>query len=221
MNLKINLGCVLILLCLEMFSIQVVNARKLAFVKSTSNLFSRATVSNMYVLYNEQYNFCLGQTAHFANYRSSFETIKGTLALSDVRIRYYLPDFEFNSFNKDCKNHFESKEYLLHRSKNQNIAGWILLTGGTAMAIIGATGFDGHFDNRDGNNSSATRSNIFGFVMLAGIAADLVSIPLFIRASHNKKLATFFSVGSQSIYNPRTNSFCLSALPAFTLRIAI
>jgi len=221
MNLKMNLGCILILLCLGLFSIQVVNAQKIAFVKSKSNQFNRATFSNLYVLYNEQYNLCVGQASHFVNYKSYFETNKGKLALSDACKRYYLYNFEYNSSNQDSKNHFESKDYLLHRSKNQNIAGWILLTGGTAMAIVGATGFDGHFNILDGNNSSATRSDIFGFVMIAGFAADLVSIPLFIRASHNKKLATFFSIGNQTIYNPRTNSFCLNALPAFTLRIAI
>jgi hypothetical protein len=44
-----------------------------------------------------------------------------------------------------------SKDYLLQKSKKQNTAAWILLGGGTAMAIGGLAAFDTSWDS--GSNS--------------------------------------------------------------------
>jgi len=123
-----------------------------------------------------------------------------------------------NSLPPDPQNRIETKEFYLKRSKNQKNTAWILLGGGTALAIIGVIGFEQNFDVW-GDNDSYTRTDIFGFVLLTGIVADLVSIPFFISSSHNKKVASSLSFGNQPIYAPMGKSYSLNVRPTMTLRI--
>lgn len=85
----------------------------------------------------------------------------------------------------------ETKNYYLEKSKNQKTTAWILLGSGTAMAIGGAIGFSENFWE-----SSA---DTYGYIMIAGIVADLVSIPFFISASKNKKKAASLAFNIQNV----------------------
>ncbi len=67
-----------------------------------------------------------------------------------------------------------SKEYYLQKSKNQKKTGWILLGGGTLMAVIGAVSFNSNY-NSSGDYGSTDAA---GFLFLGGVAADLISIPV-------------------------------------------
>ena len=101
----------------------------------------------------------------------------------------------------------------LKRSRNQKKAGWILLAGGTAMAVGGAITF-----NYNWNYGSYTATDISGFVMLGGIVADLVSIPLFISSGANKRKASIL-LNSQKILVPQQSAFALRSQPTLTLKI--
>lgn len=117
----------------------------------------------------------------------------------------------------------KTREDYLGRSKNQKTAAWILLGAGTAMAVGGAivlnnTDTSYLIEGRMFNDEDeSTKAKIAELVMLTGIVADLVSIPLFISASHNKKLATTLSFFNQKVYYPHSNALCLN--PSLTLKI--
>jgi hypothetical protein len=82
-----------------------------------------------------------------------------------------------------------TKDDYLQKSKNQKTTGWVLLAGGTTMAVVGII---------IGNNSNLFDSNNSGFeigarLLIVGLATDLVSIPFFISSSSNTRKAATFS----------------------------
>ena len=82
-----------------------------------------------------------------------------------------------------------SKSYLLQKSRNQNTAGWVLLAGGTSLAVVGGIIF-GNSNFLSGNDNSTDAG---GYLMIGGIVADLVSIPFFISSSKNARRAAALS----------------------------
>ena len=84
------------------------------------------------------------------------------------------------------------KEFYLSRSRNQKNTAWILLLSGTAMTIGGSVAFDKSWDE-----GSAMATDIFGYITLAGVMADLASIPFFISAGKNKRRAASISFNLQ------------------------
>jgi len=95
---------------------------------------------------------------------------------------------------------YQPKELHLKKSKNQKTTAWILLGGGTAMIIGGAIGFDDSWDK----SSEYTKTDIFGFITLAGIISDLVSIPFFISSAKHREIAISRSFVIPN-YPPRTS----------------
>jgi hypothetical protein len=119
-----------------------------------------------------------------------------------------------NSYYQTAK--YQSKEFYLNKSKNQKTAAWILLGAGTAFAVVGVIGFESTWDDSDSDSYSTT--DIFGFVLTAGIISDLVSIPFFISSHHNKKHASSLSFGTQSLTSRSIKSMCQSIYPSLTLK---
>jgi hypothetical protein len=124
--------------------------------------------------------------------------------------------FFANSVGQIPSNAKPSKEYYLTKSKNQNKTGWILLVGGTAMVVGGAVIFNDSYSS--GSNSS---TDISGFVLLGGVAAEIASIPFFISASKNKKRAAALSINNQNYYLPLNNYVVLKTQPCITLKIQL
>lgn len=108
----------------------------------------------------------------------------------------------------------QSKDMYLQRSKNQNTTGWVLLISGTAMAIGGGIAFDKSYEK-----DFYTAPDIYGIIMLAGVVADLVSIPFFIKAGINKRKAASFSFNMQNILPYHENSITASPVPSISVRI--
>jgi len=112
----------------------------------------------------------------------------------------------------------------LQKSKNQNTTGWILLGTGTTMVIVGVNGFGKNFMSfEDGylEGGNATKADIYGFIMLAGLVMDIASIPVFVSASRNKKRATRLVISNQNLYQPNNSLLVLQkqSVPSLTLRI--
>ena len=108
-----------------------------------------------------------------------------------------------------------SKNYYLQKSKNQKTVAWILLAGGTAMAVGGAISFSHNYDY--GSNSA---TDISGFLLLGGIVSDIVSIPFFISSSNNKKKAGAIAISNRQIYLPMKEGFAIKAQPTVTVSIS-
>ncbi|WP_340112553.1 hypothetical protein [Maribellus mangrovi] len=109
-------------------------------------------------------------------------------------------------------------DYYLQKSKKQYKTGGILLGVGTTMAVVGAIGFDKNFVmfEKGGNE---TKADVYGFIMLAGLIMDIVSIPILISSAVNKKKALSLVINNQLIYDP--NGYLLAfqkqSIPSLTL----
>lgn len=106
-----------------------------------------------------------------------------------------------------------SKDDYLQKSKSQKKTGWILLGGGTAIAVVGAI----IFDESDDWSSVDTG----GFMMLGGAAAGLASIPFFISSAKNANKAATISFNYQKTYFPKHDIFVAKMQPAITLKIPL
>jgi len=111
-------------------------------------------------------------------------------------------------------------DYYLQKSKSQNKTGGILLGVGTTMILVGAIGFDKNFVMFEEGGDDA-KAQIYAFVALAGVVVDIVSIPIFISASKNKKRAVSVAVGNQMIFEPNYSltAFQKQPIPSLTLRM--
>lgn len=106
------------------------------------------------------------------------------------------------------------KDFYLALSKKHNTTGWVLLLSGTAMIVGGAVAFDSSWDE-----GSATSTDISGFILLAGVIADLASIPFFISAGVNKRKAAYLSLNLQ--HYPPNPGYAGYSGPAASLNLRI
>ena len=106
------------------------------------------------------------------------------------------------------------KDFYLALSKKHNTTGWVLLLSGTAMIVGGAVAFDSSWDE-----SSATSTDISGFILLAGVIADLASIPFFISAGVNKRKAAYLSFNLEN-YLPGSG-YTKNAFPAASVNLRL
>lgn len=105
----------------------------------------------------------------------------------------------------------DSKDYYLQKSKNQKTTAWVLLGGGTLMAVAGGIVFD--------KSSSNTSIDAGGFIFLAGIIADIVSIPFFVSAAKNKRKAAAIVFTHQNNYMLVQTKAVLKNQPAISIQI--
>lgn len=119
--------------------------------------------------------------------------------------------FVIKSFSQVLPSPSLKKDYYLQKSKNQKKAGWILLTAGTIMVVGGAVAFD---KSRHSGSNSAT--DISGFIILAGIVSDIVSIPFFISASENKAFPV--AINCRRV---QQKAFASNTQPTLTLRVGL
>ena len=130
--------------------------------------------------------------------------------------------FSHDTLSTAIKGNLKTKEFYLQRSKNQRTTAWILLGGGTGLLIGGIILTIGDVMAivlSLGTAGSGKLIDVAGDIASVGLIADLVSIPFFISASHNKKMAATLSFDNQSIYSSPNNSFSSHVHPSLTLKI--
>lgn len=125
-----------------------------------------------------------------------------------------------NLYSQKTTELMSSKDYYLQKSKNQFTTGWVLLGTGTTMAVVGVIGFDKNFVIF-GEGGNAKKADTYGYIMLAGLVMDIVSIPVLISASKNKKKSARIVISNQIIYQPQANlmAFQKQTIPSLTLKI--
>lgn len=119
-----------------------------------------------------------------------------------------------NIYGQQTLKQNQTQDFYLQKNKNQNTAGWVLLLSGTAMTVGGGIAFGNSW-----GTYSYTATDIYGFIMLAGVVADLVSIPLFISAGVNKRKAASISFNYQNYSLHYKNAICSNSVASMTLRI--
>jgi hypothetical protein len=124
------------------------------------------------------------------------------------------------------------KTDYLQKSRKQKTAAWVMLGGGlilstTSLAIsIGkagediATGFAGILTL---NPDLATQNDYTGetILLIAGTAAIISSIPLFIASRKNKRKGMSLSFKNETTQQVQKGSFVYSAVPSLTLKISL
>lgn len=109
-----------------------------------------------------------------------------------------------------------TKQDYLQKSKTQKTVGWVLLGGGSLMAVVGAITFNNTYDS-----DSYAETDAGGFLLLGGIVADLASIPFFIGSAKNARRAASVSFNNQRILIPGFHSLVAKAQPSVTIKIRI
>lgn len=149
--------------------------------------------------------FCLPLSA-ISQYKTNIEEV----AVCDLDVTY----FDSVSFLSE-----NTRNYYLQKGEKQSRTARFLLGIGTGMVIVGLVGFKHNFELFSDDSSQDRRSDFFGGLFVAGAILDLVSIPLFISASQNKKKAMVLSVSYQEVNIPIVNSMTHSN-PALSLKIS-
>ncbi|NVJ84873.1 MAG: hypothetical protein HWE15_01110 [Algoriphagus sp.] len=114
-----------------------------------------------------------------------------------------------------------TKQDYLEKSKKQKTTAWILLGAGAAVTTTGAIIFSENFCIFGCSKSEVDASNAGGVMVLAGGAAMLASIPVFISSGNNAKKAAELSFRYQPMNIPEYVGTIPKAYPSLTLTIPI
>ncbi|TFV94721.1 hypothetical protein E4S40_11980 [Algoriphagus kandeliae] len=114
-----------------------------------------------------------------------------------------------------------TKQDYLEKSKKQKTTAFILLGGGAALlgagAIIGSENFC-LFSCTDSQNNAMNAASV---MVVAGGAAMIASIPVFVSSGKNARKAAELSLNYQPMNAPRFTGAIPKAYPALTLTIPI
>lgn len=105
---------------------------------------------------------------------------------------------------------------LIQKSDTQYKAGWIFLGGGAALsltAIIIPTNYD--------PNDGSSNDRITSFLGWTGFLSIGTSIPLFLSAGQNARMAAKLSLETQALNQPIPLPGQLNRIPSLSLKIPI
>jgi hypothetical protein len=105
---------------------------------------------------------------------------------------------------------------LIQKSDAQYKAGWIFLGGGTALtltAIVIPRNYD--FDYNKNN------SRVISFLAWTGVLSIGTSVPLFLSAGQNARMAARLSLENQAIIQPIPLPHFQKNIPALSLKIPL
>ena len=120
---------------------------------------------------------------------------------------------EKNKFHMPEKN---SKEYYLEKGNNLKTTAWVLLGAGAVMGITGTIIYEkNHNDNLNevGNELGGV------FLIAAGSAMVITSVPIFIRSGYYKRKALDISANLK--FEPYQSGLAIKRLPAIGLTISL
>lgn len=103
---------------------------------------------------------------------------------------------------------------LIHKSDTQYKAGWIFLGGGTALALT-AMVIPRNFDYDNGSNNTRVKS----FLGWTGFLSISTSIPFFLSAGQNARMAARLSLENQTLHQPILLPGQPGSIPSLSLRI--
>ncbi len=107
-----------------------------------------------------------------------------------------------------------TKEHYQLKSKQQKTIGWVLLGGGVATSFIGMSQLN-FAGSRDGNVNNTPGAVIF----FTGLAATIISIPVFKASKRNRKKAISLSYKNERTPQIRNSSTVYKTIPAVSLKI--
>ena len=115
--------------------------------------------------------------------------------------------------------HVLTKEDYLKKSKTQKTVGWVLLSGGTGLVIIGGAISSNQVE--DDPIGEAITVNAGDVIAGIGALAMLSSIPFFVAASNNKLKGVSLSLKNEMTPKIQNSSLVYQPLPSLTLKIQL
>jgi uncharacterized membrane protein len=107
-----------------------------------------------------------------------------------------------------------SKEDYLQKSKNQKTTGWVFLSAGIVITVVGVIGFNNTY--HDWNDTS---TDTYGALVLTGPLIALGSIPFFISSGSSARKAATLSISNQPILLPKQDSYVINSHPSLSLKV--
>lgn len=107
------------------------------------------------------------------------------------------------------------------KAKNQKTTAWVLVAVGSAMLITGIVSASNTFENSNFllNDKDGSKIKASGILLLTGFACDITSIPFFISALKNQKLAGEVFFNNQKILLPQNGFVVAKYQPGLTVKI--
>lgn len=105
---------------------------------------------------------------------------------------------------------------LIQKIDTQYKAGWIFLGGGTALTLT-AIIIPRNFDYDNGSNNT----RVISFLAWTGVLSISTSIPLFLSAGQNARMAARLSLENQAIYQPIPLPTQMKNIPSLSLKIPL
>jgi hypothetical protein len=105
---------------------------------------------------------------------------------------------------------------LIRKSDTQYKAGWIFLGAGTALSLT-SIAIPTNFDPNDGSSNDA----VISFLGVTGFLAICTSIPLFLSAGQNARMAAKLSLESQALIQPIPIPGKPNRIPSLSLKIPL
>ena len=123
--------------------------------------------------------------------------------------------FIVNSFCQTPQTTF-TNEYYLEKSQKQKKTAWKIFGAGLGVAAIGGlvqlSNANRTYDSFDFDFTGA-------YIAIGGGVVSLASIPFFVDASKNKKMALAINIDNQNILLPQMNDFALKNQPSLCVKI--
>lgn len=116
-----------------------------------------------------------------------------------------------------------TKPVYLQKYQHRKAAAWMLLCGGTVMTIVGSATYEMDFHiclfSNDCQFPPPPDNTLASALMLTGLSAMIGSIPFFISANHQKKIAASLSIDNQSLKMFYQNTLLSRSQPVLKLKI--
>jgi hypothetical protein len=114
-----------------------------------------------------------------------------------------------------------TKMDYLRKSKSQRTTGFVLLGSGVALDIIGLATIPKNVTLFHPDPSVKHKANTAGWLLIAGTATMLASVPFFVSAQVNKKKVVGLTINTQQIQQLNKNSLQSINYPALTMRVRL
>lgn len=105
---------------------------------------------------------------------------------------------------------------LMEKSDHQYTAGWIFLGTGTAF-LVTTWAIPTNYDYSDGSSNQ----KVLSFLGWTGALAVITSVPLFLSAGQNARMAARLSLQNQTLYHPILLPGQPKSFPSLSLKIPL
>lgn len=105
---------------------------------------------------------------------------------------------------------------LMKKSESQYTAGWVFLGTGTGL-ILTSWALPNTYDSSDGSSNQ----KLISFLGWTGALAIITSVPLFLSAGQNARLAARLSLQNQTLYQPISIPWQPKSFPSLSLKIPL